>query len=167
MFCSLHSLILWSIQLNADMITLGVLKIAKRPPDERHPFGYGKFESLGALSVSGILLFTGHFEFTIALSVCCSMIGIGQSLSIHCAADSLNSSLHACLIQGGSLAYHNFDSILTMLNQTGAIEAVSMPNTLALTGAVLAIVIKEALYRITLKVNAFLFLFVFIIETWV
>ena len=45
--------------LLSDAVTLGSLRIASLPPDEDHPYGHGKFESVGALVVSGMLLATG------------------------------------------------------------------------------------------------------------
>jgi cation diffusion facilitator family transporter len=45
--------------LLSDAVALGALRIASKPPDEDHPYGHGKFESVGALAVSGLLLATG------------------------------------------------------------------------------------------------------------
>ena len=45
--------------LLSDVVTLGALHIASKPPDEDHPYGHGKFESIGALAVSAMLLATG------------------------------------------------------------------------------------------------------------
>eukprot|EP00938_MAST-03A_sp_MAST-3A-sp1_P000223 g223.t1 len=42
--------------LASDFVTLGTLRIARRPKDETHPFGYGRYESLGALAVGGGLV---------------------------------------------------------------------------------------------------------------
>lgn len=45
--------------LVSDFMTLATISWSLRPPSERFPYGYGKIESLGALGVSGILLFGG------------------------------------------------------------------------------------------------------------
>jgi len=45
--------------LVSDFVTLGTLKFARRPGDAQHPYGYGKFESVGALTVAGLLIVTG------------------------------------------------------------------------------------------------------------
>jgi Co/Zn/Cd efflux system component len=45
--------------LISDLITYYAVKIALKPVDAVRPYGYGKFESLGALGVSGILVLTG------------------------------------------------------------------------------------------------------------
>ncbi len=45
--------------LVSDAVTLVVLREAQRPPDLEHPYGHGKFESLGAYSLAAILILTG------------------------------------------------------------------------------------------------------------
>lgn len=45
--------------LVSDFMTLATVSWALKPPTERFPSGYGKIESLGALGVSGLLLFGG------------------------------------------------------------------------------------------------------------
>ena len=45
--------------LVSDFMTLATLSWSLKPPSERFPSGYGKVESLGALGVSGLLLFGG------------------------------------------------------------------------------------------------------------
>ena len=45
--------------LFSDFITLWAVQIARLPPDEDHPFGHGKFESVGSLFLSLTLLATG------------------------------------------------------------------------------------------------------------
>jgi cation diffusion facilitator family transporter len=42
--------------LASDAVTLVTLKYCARPPDARQPYGYGKYESIGALSVSLLLI---------------------------------------------------------------------------------------------------------------
>lgn len=44
--------------LISDFVTLASIKIAQQPPDQTHPFGYGKYETIGAFVVSGILIMT-------------------------------------------------------------------------------------------------------------
>lgn len=45
--------------LVSDFMTLATISWSLKPPTARFPYGYGKVESLGALGVSGILLFGG------------------------------------------------------------------------------------------------------------
>lgn len=45
--------------LVSDFMTLATVSWSRKPPTTRFPNGYGKIESLGALGVSGLLLFGG------------------------------------------------------------------------------------------------------------
>lgn len=45
--------------LFSDFITLWAVQIARLPPDDDHPYGHGKFESIGSLALSLTLLGTG------------------------------------------------------------------------------------------------------------
>jgi divalent metal cation (Fe/Co/Zn/Cd) transporter len=45
--------------LLSDLVTLVVLQEAHKPADEDHPWGHGKFESMGSLSLAAILVGTG------------------------------------------------------------------------------------------------------------
>lgn len=45
--------------LFSDFITLWAVQIARLPPDDDHPYGHGKFESIGSLFLSFTLLLTG------------------------------------------------------------------------------------------------------------
>lgn len=52
---AVHSL----TDLVSDFMTLATVAWALKPPNERFPLGYGKFESLGSLGVSSLLLAGG------------------------------------------------------------------------------------------------------------
>lgn len=43
----------------SSVITILGTKLASRPPDKKHPFGYGRVEYLTAIIISGIVLFAG------------------------------------------------------------------------------------------------------------
>ena len=45
--------------LFSDFVTLWAVQIARLPPDDDHPYGHGKFESVGSLFLSLTLLATG------------------------------------------------------------------------------------------------------------
>jgi len=45
--------------LVTDAVTIATVKIVNKPKDLNHPYGHGKFESLGTLLVSGALFVTG------------------------------------------------------------------------------------------------------------
>lgn len=44
--------------LFSDFVTLWAVKVARQPADSVHPYGYGKYETIGALTVSGVLVLT-------------------------------------------------------------------------------------------------------------
>jgi cation diffusion facilitator family transporter len=56
---ALHS----SVDALNNLIALVVVRVAARAPDEDHPYGHGKFETLGALAIVGFLSVTS-FELT-------------------------------------------------------------------------------------------------------
>jgi len=43
----------------SDVVAVATLKVARLPADKNHPYGHGKFESIGALSVSALLVTAG------------------------------------------------------------------------------------------------------------
>jgi cation diffusion facilitator family transporter len=45
--------------LFSDFVTLWAVQVARLPPDDDHPYGHGKFESIGSLFLSLTLLGTG------------------------------------------------------------------------------------------------------------
>ncbi len=47
-----HSL----VDSSSNLIGLGAIRLANRPPDERHPYGYARYETLGSLAIGGLLL---------------------------------------------------------------------------------------------------------------
>ena len=49
--------------LGSDLLTWLTVSSSLRPPNAQYPLGFGKVESLGALGVSGMLLFSGCYMF--------------------------------------------------------------------------------------------------------
>ena len=43
----------------SSVLTILGTKLAGRPPDRKHPFGYGRVEYLTGLAIAGIILFAG------------------------------------------------------------------------------------------------------------
>src|SRR6266849_4040343 len=41
-----------------NVLALTVVRVASKEPDEEHPYGHGKFETLGALAIVGFLSIT-------------------------------------------------------------------------------------------------------------
>lgn len=47
-----HSL----VDSSSNLVGLFAIRMARRPADERHPYGYRRYETLGALAIGGLLL---------------------------------------------------------------------------------------------------------------
>lgn len=47
-----HSL----VDTSSNLIGLAAIRLARRPADEAHPYGYRRYETLGALAIGGLLL---------------------------------------------------------------------------------------------------------------
>jgi len=47
-----HSL----VDTSSNLIGLAAVRLASRPADEKHPYGYQRYETLGALAIGGLLL---------------------------------------------------------------------------------------------------------------
>lgn len=118
----------------SDVVLSGVALLSFRasrvPKDKEHPYGHGKFETLGALGISGVLLVTAGGIAWHALDVLVEVLSAAseaanQSLS----HEHVHSHSH---IGGGH--YHGID--------------MSHP-VLALNMTIVAIAVKEGLYWIT------------------
>ncbi|CAD6203617.1 unnamed protein product [Miscanthus lutarioriparius] len=114
----------------SDIVLSGVAllsyRAAKAPRDKEHPYGHGKFESLGALGISSMLLVTSGGIAWHAFEV---LQGVMSS-----APDIIGNTLHAHHDNGSSGHHHGID--------------LEHP-VLALSMTTLAISIKEGLYWIT------------------
>lgn len=103
------------MDLVSDFLTLGTVAWSLKPPSERFPNGYGKVESIGALGVSGLLLFGGVFmglnagQLLLAqfypevgeMLAHSGLLGHGHSHS-H-GIDTTGPSIHAAWLAGGSI----------------------------------------------------------------
>ncbi|KAI8073676.1 cation efflux protein [Thamnidium elegans] len=95
--------------LLSDFVTLYTFKMSRKVPDSIYPYGYGKYETMGSLSVSALLMAGGA--------------GIG---------------------------FHSFDLLLNTIDGTHNTSELD-PN--AAWFALGSVLVKEWLYRITLKVG--------------
>ncbi|CAN6306659.1 unnamed protein product [Urochloa humidicola] len=114
----------------SDIVLSGVAllsyRAAKAPKDKEHPYGHGKFESLGALGISSMLLVTSGGIAWHAFEV---LQGVISS-----APDIIGNTLHAHDNHGSGGHHHGID--------------LEHP-VLALSMTTLAISVKEGLYWIT------------------
>ncbi|KAK4936186.1 mitochondrial metal transporter [Elasticomyces elasticus] len=118
--------------LVSDFMTLATISWSLRPASSRFPSGYGKVESLGALGVSGLLLFGG--------------IGIGFN-----ALDVLYSQffLEAAAVHAHDHAEHS-SGLFGFLGHSHGHGGVPDLNAAWLAGG--SIIVKEWLYRSTMKI---------------
>ncbi|KAL5117712.1 mitochondrial metal transporter [Pleosporales sp. CAS-2024a] len=121
---AIHSL----TDLVSDVLTLATVGWSLKPPSPRFPSGYGKIESLGALGVSGILLAGGFLMGWSAL------INLSQQFF----PEAAEMASHWGLLPHSHGHHHGAEDL--------------GPNINAAWLAAASIVIKEWLYRATLKV---------------
>lgn len=57
-----------------DLVTLGCVKICRRPPNKKWVFGYGKIETLSCLAVGGLLIGTAGGVFVHAYELFMAMV---------------------------------------------------------------------------------------------
>lgn len=96
----------------SDIVTLFVVKLTRRPADERHPYGYGKSEPLGTLVISGLVVMAGA--------------GIG---------------------------HESYEALRVVLSSADGCVPLLSNAPLAFAAALASVVVKEALYHMTVKVG--------------
>lgn len=116
--------------LVSDIMTLATISWSIRPATSNFPMGYGKIESLGALAVSCILLGGG--------------IGIGLQ-AVMALSQQFFPHIHEALSHLGFLAHSHSHG-----HDHGAVDL--GPNINAAWLAAGSIVVKEWLYRATMKI---------------
>ncbi|KAG1707035.1 hypothetical protein DVH05_026231 [Phytophthora capsici] len=141
--------------LVSDFVTLVSLKYCARPPDELQPYGYGKYETMGALSVSLLL--------------------VGGSLGI------MAHSLDTLLVLMEPTAAISAKEVVEMVehmdpNAVEAVEALAktahshahgmVMHPAALGIAALSVAAKEVLYRMTMNIGHRVHSSVLIANAW-
>ncbi|MCJ1309210.1 hypothetical protein MMC25_002867 [Agyrium rufum] len=86
--------------LVSDFMTLATISVALRPPSRKFPNGLGKAESLGSLTVSGLLLAGGVLTMRIARERKSSVLA---SNAVHHRVDSLTSIVALVAIAGSHI----------------------------------------------------------------
>lgn len=117
--------------LLSDIVTLTTYRMSRRSPSASYPYGYGKYESMGSLIVS------------------CLLVAAGLGIGLH--------SYHLLMETLAALPFINkaFLASLTVLPKGGhghEEEEAEIVDARAMLFAGAAVLIKEYLYRITLKV---------------
>jgi cation diffusion facilitator family transporter len=114
--------------LVSDFLTLGTVAWSLKPPTERFPNGYGKIESIGALGVSGLLLCGGVFMG----------LNSGQVLLDQFFPEAAEAVAHSGVLGHGHSHSHGVQALGPNINAAW------------LAGG--SIIVKEWLYRATMKI---------------
>lgn len=109
--------------LISDFVTLFTFRLSRRDADPSHPYGYGRYEAIGALAVSGILL--------------AGAAGTGYY--------SMDQLYH--VIQAGSVYAHGGVAGGLLSGEHAKIDQWAIYLTLS------SVLVKEALFRATLRVG--------------
>lgn len=130
----------------ADLVTLFCWKMSQKPPSASHPLGYGKYETMGSLGVSLVLVAgavgIGFHSYGLLLEA------LQPTLQHAPAAIQAFGHFTGSLASAGNLLHDHHDHALT--SGEGGAGGVLDPN--AMWFALLSIVVKEWLYHATLKI---------------
>ena len=144
--------------LLSDFICLYAVQVARLPADDDHPFGHGKFESVGSLFLSLTLLATG---LSIGAWSYEKMIGVLHLQS----QQSFFSSVTAAVSTGSNSLVQAVHSAAAG-GQAHIHVASALPSWPALALAFLSITSKEWLYRVTRRVGEALNSQIIIANAW-
>lgn len=129
----------------ADLVTLFCWKMSQKPPSASHPLGYGKYETMGSLGVSLVLVAgavgIGFHSYGLLLEA------LQPTLQHAPAALQAFGQFTGSLANAGGLLHDHHDhGVASGEGGTGLLD----PN--AMWFALLSIVVKEWLYHATLKI---------------
>ncbi|PWN50893.1 hypothetical protein IE53DRAFT_386781 [Violaceomyces palustris] len=128
----------------SDLVTLFCWKMSQKPPSETHPLGYGKYETMGSLGVSLVLvagaLGIGFHSYGLLLEA------LQPTMQNAPAAIQAFGSFTGSIASAGSHLHEHHDPGSASSGGNGLLD----PN--AMWFALLSIVVKEWLYHATLKI---------------
>ncbi|CAO3657453.1 unnamed protein product [Mucor hiemalis] len=127
--------------LLSDFVTLYTFKMSRKPADSIYPYGYGKFETVGSVTVSSLLLVgamgIGWHSFDLLVQT------IQNSPSLFVSDTTATAA--------AVVTTHTAESSSGILKHTHGHGGVLDPN--AAWFALASVIIKEWLYRATIKVG--------------
>lgn len=148
--------------LVSDFVTLVSLKYCARPPDALQPYGYGKYETIGALSVS--LLLVGGSLGIMAHSLDTLLVLVEPAAASTTAIVALNPTEVAELVEKMDPEALEAVESLAKSVHTHAHGMVMHPAALGI--AALSVAAKEALYRTTISIGRRVHSSVLIANAW-
>jgi divalent metal cation (Fe/Co/Zn/Cd) transporter len=156
--------------LLSDFITLWAVQVARLPADKDHPYGHGKFESVGSLFLSLTLLATGFgvgtWSYEKMMLVIASGGGFMGTAPAGVSAVAQVSSLIASSASTAVNMVHSVGHGAGAAMSKGTQIALAEPTPGALLLAALSIVSKEWLFRVTKKVGEALNSQILIANAW-
>eukprot|EP00984_Skeletonema_dohrnii_P003593 scaffold1219_cov81-Skeletonema_dohrnii-CCMP3373.AAC.5 len=87
--------------LFSDFVTLWAVQIARLPPDDDHPYGHGKFESVGSLFLSLTLLGTGLSVGISSYKKFIEVLAVQKLQGVSAAAKLVEIPMWPCLVMAG------------------------------------------------------------------
>mmetsp|Transcript_14718 Transcript_14718/g.33797 ORF Transcript_14718/g.33797 Transcript_14718/m.33797 type:complete len:548 (-) Transcript_14718:184-1827(-) len=123
----------------ADLVALATLKVAHLPADKKYPYGHGKFESIGALCVSSMLVAAGgglaYHSIELLQAIEGAAVPTAAALWISLAAIGLNEALFHITLRAGNRArsqtvianawHHRSDALSSVVAMVGIGAAMS------------------------------------------
>ena len=165
--------------LFSDFITLWAVQVARLPADEDHPYGHGKFESVGSLFLSLTLLVTGvgvgGWSYNKMQQMLVQLGGTTAAMKdIGSITASTLATTASTVVQhvGGKFGHMHVD--LPTFGAVGAAQAAGTVNRVssiapswpALIFATISIVSKEWLFRVTKRVGLALNSQIIVANAW-
>jgi cation diffusion facilitator family transporter len=125
--------------LFSDFITLWAVQVARLPADEDHPYGHGKFESVGSLFLAMTLLATG------------ASVGSWSY-----------GKMQAVVVAAGGTIFPSAAAVAAMAHSLGT----RVPKKPAMLFAALSILSKEWIFRVTRRVGLALNSQIIVANAW-
>jgi cation diffusion facilitator family transporter len=146
--------------LVSDFVTLVSLKYCARPPDALQPYGYGKYETMGALSVS--LLLVGGSLGIMAHSLDTLLVLMEPASASAAVIATLDPTEVAELVE--KMDPDALEAVETLAKSAHKHAMVMHPAALGI--AALSVAAKEALYRTTISIGRRVHSSVLIANAW-
>ncbi|KAI9270436.1 cation efflux family-domain-containing protein [Phascolomyces articulosus] len=125
--------------LLSDFVTLYTFKMSRKPPDALYPYGYGKYETLGSLTVATFLLAggvgIGFHSLDLLITILSGSTGVVDTVAA--TADTAANTATTTTTAKGGHGHHHGDIL--------------DPNAAWFAG--ISVIAKEWLYRATIKVG--------------
>ncbi|KAG2220587.1 hypothetical protein INT45_002609 [Circinella minor] len=145
--------------LLSDFVTLYTFKMSRKKPDMIYPYGYGKFETVGSLAISSLLIAgaigIGVHSFELLQATLNNASTIHVTQAVQETVPIVMEAQHQT-VEKATTTPASFAAIPSMLHDHGPSSLTSADGTLNPNAAWIAlssVLVKEWLYRATLKLG--------------